>query len=481
MTFRVTQFALQSRAVQYTSQHQLSIYQLQQQLTSGLKFVRPSEDPIPFQQVARLGNEFGKLQIELDTIRSAEAILNNSVSQLVEASDLITSVTSLVQQGIQATNSADAEALALEAEGVLGQLQLIANSQFKGEYIYSGTKTDRPPFEIGSPRFAGRSLEVQYVGSENNGEVLVGDQLLVDNYYNGLQIFGAGNRQSTLIQGTTGARTGTGTDTIQSRANLEVTRGPFVVNGTSGIEFGDPSFNTAVIGEFEVTINDTSGTGAFGTLSVNGGATIAYDNSQSNLPVPIASGQTLYLDVTSINPGFSGTVDLVASGFLSVDGGATQTAIDFSTNQVVTESSTGDFVTIDSSSIVRTGTDFLDFPGTSNAFQVIFNVVEDLRNTRNLSNVQAADALDRSLGELDNVRQRILIAMGQQSTSLRTLDGIEQRKDQLSLQLQTDASEIQATDFAQAALELANSQALLEYSFAVTAQINSLNILDFLR
>ena len=481
MVFRVTQFALQSQAIQYNSLHQSSVFQFQQQLTSGLRFVRPSEEPISFQQVARLGNEFGKLQIELDTIRSAEAILNNSVSQLVEASDLITSMTTIVQQGIQATDPTDAEALALEAEGVLGQLQLIANSRFKGEYIYGGSKTNRPPFELSSPGIAGRSIAVQYLGSQNNSEVLVGDQLLIDNYYNGLQIFGAGERGPTQLSGRTGARTGTGTDTITSRANLDVIRGPIVVSGSSGVSLGDPDSNSTVIGEFQVTVNDTSGTGAFGTISVNGGAPIAYDNSQSNLPVTTPGGQTIFLDVTSVNPGYSGTFDVVASGFLSVDGGATQTAIDFSTNQVVTESATGKFVTIDSSSIVRTGTDYLDFPGTSNAFQVIHNVIENLRNTRDLATVEAADALDQNLSELEDVRQRILVAMGQQSTSLRTLEGIEVRKDQLSLQLQSDASEIQATDFSQAALELANAQALLEYSFAVTAQINSLNILDFLR
>lgn len=481
MVFRVTQLALQNQALQYTAQHNAKIFRIQQQLTSGLRFVRPSEEPIPFQQVAKLRNQFGKLQIELDTIRSAESILNNSVSQLTEVSNLITTVTTLVQQGIQATDATDAEALAQEAEGVLSQLQSIANSLFKGEYVYGGTKTNRPPFEFSSPVIAGRSLTVQYLGSRNNGEVLVGDQLFVDNYYNGLQIFGSGQRQPTQILGNTGARLGTGTDTVASRANLDVTRGPFFINGTSGIDMAERPLNASVIGEFQVTVNDLSGDGSFGTISVNGGPAINFDSSQNALPVTTPAGQTIHFDMTAINPGYSGTFDVVASGFLSIDGGLSRTEIDFSSNQVVTDSASGQFVTIDSSSITRTGTDFLEFPGTSNAFQVVYNVINDLRNTRGLSSVAVAESLDQQLGELEDVRQRILFAIGQQSTSLRTLEGIELRKDQLSLQLQSDASEIQGTDFAQAALELTNAQALLEYSFAVTAQINAVSILDFLR
>ena len=480
MVFRVTAFQLQNQALRFTAQHNANIFQLQQQLTSGLKFTRPSQAPLAFRQVASIGNKFGQLQVELGTITSTEAILNSSVSQLTDANDLINSVSTLVQQGIQSTDKADAEALALEAEGILGQLQSLANTQFNGEFIYAGSRTNREPFEFSAPQILGRSLTVDYLGSNTNGEVRISDRIFVDNYYNGLDIFGRGQREPTVLIGSTGAQTGTGTDTVESRAYLDVTQGSIDIAGTSGVTLSNQLENDSLIGQFQVTLVDTSGTGASGTISINGSDPITFDNTQTNLPVSTPDGQTIYLDTTAITPGYSGTFDIVANGFLSIDGGVTQTAIDFSNNQTVSDAA-GEFVTIDSSSITRTGTDYLEFPGTSDAFQVIQNAISDLRQSRNLSNTQLAESFDRILGELEDVRDRFLGAIGQQATSLRTLENVGLRKDQQSIELQIQASDIQGTDFSQAALELTNAQALLEYSFAVTAQINSVNILDFLR
>ncbi len=483
MTFRVTQFSIESQAIRYATKHNADIFRFQQQITSGLKFVRPSESPIPFRQVSSLNNQFGQLSAERETIQNTESLLNSSVSQLLTVSDLITSASSKVQSAFQATDASNREGLAVELEGILNQLQTIANSQFNGEHLYAGTKTNNPPFEFGEPSAAGRPISVAYNGTTTNGNVPIGDGVLIDNYYDGLAIFGRSERSETLLIGQqTGAQIGTGTDTLTSRAQLQVIHDTTIFSGASGVAAGTSSANDdTIIGSHSLTIVDTAGDGSAGTLSLNGGPEVPFDNTQTNLQVEGPLGQTIFVDTTAIASGFNGTVSITSLGFLSVDDGATQIPIDFSSNQIVTDSITGGFVTIDSSGIDSTGVDLLEFPGTSNVFELISNIIDDLRGDRELSSSQFTRSLDSHLSELENVRGNVLAAIGSQSTSLQILEDTGFRKESLALQTQTDASDIQGTDFSEAALQLANANALLEYTFAVTAQITSINILDFLR
>ncbi len=75
----------------------------------------------------------------------------------------------------------------------------------------------------------------------------------------------------------------------------------------------------------------------------------------------------------------------------------------------------------------------------------------------------------------------IFAAMGEQSTSLLTMQTMEYRVDDLMLSVESGIGELQATDFPDAVLRLENSQALLQYTYAVTANLTSLGLLEFLR
>ncbi|MEM9410771.1 MAG: hypothetical protein AAGA30_06630, partial [Planctomycetota bacterium] len=240
MTFRVTQFAIQNQAIQYATLHNADLFRAQEQITSGLRFTRPSEEPFAFRQVSSLNNEFSRVNVELETIRSTEAVLNTSVSQLTSANNLITAATSAVLQGIQSIDPANNEALALEVDGILNQLKTLANSVFNNEYLYAGTKTGQPPFQFTDPLSPGRSIGVEYVGSETPSEVRIGDNFFLTNYYNGLEIFGdtIEGRDQTIIYSNTGASIGSGTDTLPSRATLDVFNGTTTYDSNTGISAG---------------------------------------------------------------------------------------------------------------------------------------------------------------------------------------------------------------------------------------------------
>ncbi len=485
MFYRVTAGSFAQRAIHFSALHSSNILQYQQQIASGLRFQRPSEEPISFRQVTSLKTRFAELQADRNTIDRTTSVLNASVSQIQEFTNVINRAKVLTQQGIQSLDDDERNALALEVDGLLNQLKAIGLAQFNDKYLYGGTRSENPPFEFAEPIRNDGTLHVQYHGSTTRSRASVGDSISVDTYYNGLEIFGSRGRGATVLLGQTGARLGSGTDTIIGRASLLVTHDTTTYSGGSGIQPGTDSASADTVigppGSHQLTIVDTSGDGSTGTITLNGGPPVTYTSSDTNLRIEDSSGQLVYVDATNITAGFSGTIDLGSTGRLSVDDGESDMIIDFSTNQIVEDPLLGRAVTVDSSQIRRTGTDHLEFPGTSNAFQVLHELAADLRNARQLDGQGFAQALNRRLGELEAIGKNAFEAMGEQSTSLRTLQSLGFRVDDLMLSTETQISEVQATDLPEAVLRLENSQALLQYTYAVTAELTSLGLLEFLR
>ncbi|MEM7454274.1 MAG: flagellar hook-associated protein FlgL [Planctomycetota bacterium] len=483
--FRATAFSIGSRAIQYSQMHNATLLQYQEQISSGLRLQRSSDDPISFRQVTSLRSRMSELAADQRSISTTKSILSTSTVNVQEYADLINRAKSLALQGVQALDETERNAIALEVDGLLSSLKNIASTQFDGNYVFAGRKADVRPFDFNAPQIAGRSLEVAYSGSDRNSRAFVGESVSIDTFYDGQYVFSAPDRGSTVLLGPSGAVAGSGTDSMTGRATLSVIHRATTYSGASGIQPGTGSAgNDTVIGnagKHAVHIDDESGDGSWGWITLNNGAPVRYTNTDDNLEVKGASGESVFVDTTSMTAGYNGVIDVVASGDLSVDGGTTTVAIDFSTNQVVTDPSTGGFVNVDSTSIRLAADNYLEFPGTADAFQVLFELSEDLKNTRGLGSNQYAESLNRRVGELERMSDHAFHVLGEQSTSLRTLEVLGLRIDELELSVETQLSEIQSTDIPEAVLRMENSRQLLEYTYAATATISSIGLLNFLR
>ncbi|QEG23379.1 flagellar hook-associated protein FlgL [Mariniblastus fucicola] len=485
MNYRVTSFAIGSRAIQFQAKHNAAILKYQEQISSGVKLQRPSDDPIAFRQVTSLTSRLTELAADQQSLSSAKSVLSASVVQIQDFGSIISQAKGLAQQGIQALDNNEREALALEVDGLFNQLKDISQATFDAAFIYGGTRSDHTPFSFGEPTSDGGPLSVTYHGSENNSRAYVGEAVSVDTYYSGQEVFSNPDRGETIVFGNTGVKSGQGTDTLIGRAELQITHDTTEYLGGSGLLPGtdSQSLDTIIadVGTYSISIADTSGDGSAGTISFNGGPPVDYTNTDTNLQITGSSGELVYVDASAITPGFNGTVDVRATGNLSVDGGASQTPIDFSADQIVTDSHSGRFAILDTSDVNSVGTNSLEFPGTSDAFQLLHGLAIDLRNERGLSNGDLTDSLDRRLGELDAMSDHAYSILGEQSTSLSTLENLNYRLEDLEISVQTQLADVQATDIPEAILKMENSSALLQYTYAVTAQISSLGLLDFLR
>ena len=485
MNFRTSTFAGSNQALRFSQQYNASILKYQNQISSGVRLNRPSEDPVAFRQASSLTVRLQELRTESYTIVDSETKLNTSVSQLQETHNLLSRASNLAQQGVQATSASERNALAIEVEGLLTSLKHITKTKASGSYLYAGTRTDQVPFAFDSPEVEGGTLKVDYLGSEGNSRAYIGDSVSIDTFLAGDQIFSNPNRGDALLFGESGAKVGLGTDSLVGRATLQVRHTLTTYFGASGIAAGSSSAasDTAIdaAGENNLIVQDTSGTGDYGTIKFNGGETIAWTRTDTDLEVLDNNGRVIHVNMSAIAAGFNGVVDFESTGTLSVDGGLTQVAIDFSDSQTITDSTTGKQTHIDTRELKKTGDDFLEFPGTTDAFQTVYELIQDLRNTRGLDNQRLSESLNRRIGDLNRVADHVLEVMGRQSASLQVLDELEFRVEDLQIQVETQLNDLTSTDIPEAVLRLQNDQTLLEYTYAVTAQIASTSLINFLR
>ncbi len=485
MNLRTTPLTLVSEAVTAAREQFDQLANLQQQATTGKRILSPSDDPLGSVTVMGLQAQSGRMDTYLSNIQDAQATLNTSVSALQQVNTILTQAKSIAIQGAQAGNDATSnEALAQEVDGLLNQLLDVANTQQNGRYIYGGTAGNTAPFAVTATDGQGRPLSVAYHGAEDSVEAGISPTQTVSTLYPGDQVFQSRQRSQTVITGGTGATAGSGTDSATGQGTLTVQHTATIYASGSGIQAGTSSAAGDTIlgpaGVHHLSINDTSGTGASGTISLDGGPAVAFTNSDTDLKITGPDGGVVYVDASAIAPGFNGDVSITANGTLSVDGGKSTVAVDFSANQTVKDSVTGAVTNINSTNITQTGADHIDHPGTYDAFQILMAVRDDLRNPQ-ISEAQLSQSLSGRIGELQRVQGTVLTTVGKQSADLTNLQALQNRIQDVQLGTKQNISNLQDADMSQVALELQAQQNLLQYTLLTASKLLNQSLLDFLK
>jgi flagellin-like hook-associated protein FlgL len=254
--------------------------------------------------------------------------------------------------------------------------------------------------------------------------------------------------------------------------------GSGVSAGTSSAA-GDTILGPA--GAHQLILNDTSGTGVSGTVSLDGGEALAWSSADTDLVVAGPTGERVHINTSAITPGFNGVVAITADGTLSVDGGASTLAIDFSANQVVTNSLDGAVTNVRSADIRRTGDEHIDYRGTYDAFQILLALRDDLRNTRGLGPFEQSQFITQRIEELDRIRGNVLEAVGEQGAALQNLDTLEAHARDLNVEVERLTGELEGADLSEVILQLQAQENQLRTTLATTARIFDTSLLDFIR
>jgi len=248
-------------------QHSVEMTRLQEQVTTGSRINRPSDDPSCSYRVVTLnsqekslGNYINNLSEAVGTLELSSTIIQEIGSSLTETKVRLTQVIG----GIY--NEETRERVAEGINDILEQVVSLANTKNMGQYLFGGSNTTSAPYLL--ERTNGQITGVTYQGSLENREIEVASGIKSSAFQVGYDIFGSDDRSDPVFLGDTGAKAGSGTSNLQGDAWLTVT-------GSAG--------------NYTLSIDD-----GLSTFDTNG--------THTNLAVTdLRTGKILYVDTTEIN------------------------------------------------------------------------------------------------------------------------------------------------------------------------------------
>lgn len=142
---RVTQSMLSNNMLRNLNTSYGKMSKLQEQINSGSKITRPSDDPVIAIKGMQYRTELGKVEQYTRNLNEAYSWLDTSDQTLGEVTESLTRVQELITQAANDSNTSDdRKKMAVEIEQIQQQLRDAANTQISGKYIFSGTHTNSP-------------------------------------------------------------------------------------------------------------------------------------------------------------------------------------------------------------------------------------------------------------------------------------------------------------------------------------------------
>ncbi len=241
---------------------------LQEQAATGCQVNRASDDPSAAYKILGISSDASSLENYQESISGttsalelSSTVIQNIVSSMSELRTRITQVTSAVY---------DDESRRRTAEGIndiLEQIVQLANTQYSGQYLFSGSNMSAVPYVI--ERTDGEITKVNYQGGADNRSLELAPGVSSDIFLAGENVFRSDDRQEPIFAGVTGAKAGTGTSSVQGTVWLTV-----INDGAN----------------YQISIDDGA---TYVTVPAGGEANQAVIDSRT--------GRVLYIDTTELN------------------------------------------------------------------------------------------------------------------------------------------------------------------------------------
>jgi len=149
------------------------LIQIQERLSTGRRINRPSDDPIGTTKALNLRLLEKQNEQYQRNIEDASSWLNFNDSALGDLQTALIRAKGIGVQGSDDTlNEEDRKALAQEVNQILEHILSMANSKFKGKYIFGGTETTTPPYAATRDGTTGEITAVASNPAGLDGEII---------------------------------------------------------------------------------------------------------------------------------------------------------------------------------------------------------------------------------------------------------------------------------------------------------------------
>ena len=147
---RVTADMMVAQSVRRLSKRMEGYERVQQQVASGKKFTKPSQQPADANTAMALRAARRSREQEQRAAADAESWLNVVDAQMQGAVDRLLRLRDLTVSASSSINDSQRQAVAIEMEAVQSELASIANAEHRGKPLFGGFSQDPPVTKVGT-------------------------------------------------------------------------------------------------------------------------------------------------------------------------------------------------------------------------------------------------------------------------------------------------------------------------------------------
>ncbi|AGA70320.1 flagellar hook-associated protein 3 [Desulfitobacterium dichloroeliminans LMG P-21439] len=191
---RVTNNMLSNNLLRNLNSAQGQMEKLQNQMGSGRRITRPSDDPVGIENALRYKSSISHMEQWKNNAKEGTSYLDTVDETLGEMTLMIQRAKELALQGANGTNTiGDQKKMAIEIKQIKEQLMQFANTRVGTKYVFGGTANEEPYPPGAIPGVT------QWAGSDDVMKFQVGSNLSIDVSVNGRKLFGVDPLDTTQI------------------------------------------------------------------------------------------------------------------------------------------------------------------------------------------------------------------------------------------------------------------------------------------
>ena len=480
--------------------HTKALARLQEQMSTGSRINRASDDPSAAYRVLGFNSQEKSLENYIDnlsevmsTLEFSSSIIEGMTSSLADAKVQLTQIMSGTY------SEEDRKRTAEGINSILEHMVLLGNTKRMNQYIFGGDKTASAPYLAN--RTSGEITSVTYQGSSDDRDIEVAPGVQSSGFYVGDDIFRSSNRSDPkFLLDSTGAQAGTRTSSVTGYTWLTVKDeddGNWTLSVNDGEDFTIPKGKGSEVQTLTFIPAPTSG--SF-TLTFDGQKTGAIQWNEGAAEVKAALEALADLDEDDITVTGSctagsftitfadtlGNVSELVAGDNTLDGGTTTITEDTTTEgtgdtNLAVKDSAGRILYVNTLGITSIGVDLVSIPGTHDIFNTLITIRDVLKNEKELSEGQLRTLIDNLSSTLEDVRNLLVQTQVVVGSEIEFLDDLKDSLNNRKYNAEDEATRLQEADIAQIAIDLSRREVLYEMSLLVAAELMSMSLLDFIR
>ena len=448
----------------------------QEQVSSGKRILRPSDDPVGAARVLTLRSRGSATERYGEAIEGGKRALDTGASVLEQSGNLISEARALSLQAINGiSNAEDRRLIAGQLREIKSQLLDLANTQSGGRYLFAGTAIDAQPFASSDVNGMQRTA---YQGNREQHQVLVGADMRIATGLAGSDIFADIAPAGAVFDGLTGVAAGTSPDQGHGPLLLHVRHDSTSLSLPGGVALVAGGSNDNVIGTHAISIDPATGTATLGigparALPASGAA------NWNDFELTNAQGDSVHLDLSAWN-GAATSGTLTGTGSISLDGTNWIGLDGVSTDLELVDPATDTVLHVDVTNIHRAGDELVSFSGTVNVFDTLEAIADSLEDSTNLSPADQVRRVKLVFDELDRNHDNLLAGLSTLGARSARLTTLEENYNGVEVQLAGQISQIEDADYSQVVLDMMRAEQTLQLTQSVGTRLMQTSLLNFL-